>query len=251
MSVSLSPGATSLPGPPSSVIPTFVWLIIAIVAVILLLIILLWYRRRNLTVIVQDSQTPSPVPEAGVSADGPERLSGYTAKDGKITFKGVKKGDYSIKASAAGYNPSIPVKVTVRKTVKYISKLDRIASVSQEGVGGGARSQGVQAQQPQMAVAQPIRQGPAPATAQPQTTSVPSDQRELELEGWGGDRIRQIIKTFQAKGAISPETALTAEELGLSRLFVRIMKRRKGRTIIFIEINGRYYLDQRALQEMK
>jgi hypothetical protein len=36
--------------------------------------------------------------------------------------------------------------------------------------------------------------------------------------------IGEIIKTFQAKGP-SPETALTAEELGLSRLFVRIMKR--------------------------
>lgn len=61
----------------------------------------------------------------------------------------------------------------------------------------------------------------------------------------------EIIRTFQAKGAISPETALTAEELGLSRLFVRIMKRRRGRTRVFVEVNGRYYLDQKALQEMQ
>ena len=61
--------------------------------------------------------------------------------------------------------------------------------------------------------------------------------------------MRQIIKTFQEKGAISPETAMTAEELGLSRIFVRIMKRRKGKTKIFVEVNGRYYLDQEALQE--
>jgi len=71
------------------------------------------------------------------------------------------------------------------------------------------------------------------------------------MEGFGGGRIGEIIKMFQAKGAISPETALTAQELGLSRLFVRIMKRRKGRTRIFVEINGRYYLNQTALQEMK
>jgi len=30
---------------------------------------------------------------------------------------------------------------------------------------------------------------------------------------------------------------------------VRIMKRRKGRTRVFIEVNGRYYLDEKALQE--
>ena len=65
-----------------------------------------------------------------------------------------------------------------------------------------------------------------------------------------GGRIGEIIRTFQAKGAISPETALTADELGLSRIFVRIMKRRRGRTRIFVEINGRYYLDQKALKEM-
>jgi len=29
------------------------------------------------------------------------------------------------------------------------------------------------------------------------------------------------------------------------------MKRRQGRTRIFMEINGKYYLDEKALQEMK
>jgi len=71
------------------------------------------------------------------------------------------------------------------------------------------------------------------------------------MEGFVGGRIGEIIKTFQEKGAISPETALTAQELGLSRIFVRIMKRRRGRTRVFVEINGKYYLDQKALQEMK
>jgi hypothetical protein len=62
-------------------------------------------------------------------------------------------------------------------------------------------------------------------------------------------RIRQTIKTFQEKGAISPETALTAKELGLSRIFVRIMERRKEQTKIFVEVNGKYYLNQEALEE--
>ena len=71
------------------------------------------------------------------------------------------------------------------------------------------------------------------------------------MEGFVGGRISEIIRTFKEKGAISPETALTAQELGLSRIFVRIMKRRRGRTRVFVEINGKYYLDQKALQEMK
>jgi hypothetical protein len=61
----------------------------------------------------------------------------------------------------------------------------------------------------------------------------------------------QFLLSEVAKGAVSPETALTAQELGLSRLFVRIMKRRQGRTRIFMEINGKYYLDEKALRGMK
>ena len=61
--------------------------------------------------------------------------------------------------------------------------------------------------------------------------------------------MRQIIRTFHEKGAVSPETALSADELGLSRLFVRIMKRRQGKTRVFMETNGRYYLNQKALEE--
>jgi hypothetical protein len=63
--------------------------------------------------------------------------------------------------------------------------------------------------------------------------------------------MRQNIKTFQEKGALSPETALSASELGLSRTFVRVMERRKGQTKVFKEINGKYYLDQKALDEQK
>jgi len=265
------------PSPPG--ISVDIWIAVAVVIIILFLIILLWYRRRSLTVTVQDSQKLSPIPKATVSADGPENLSGTTENNGEVIFTNPKKGDYSIRASAAGYNPSIPVTVTVKKTIDYTVRLDRIAPGAQEGavsnappegpgrdkvVGpdegkaslrdSGAMAQGpsLQEQQPQAGVTQPPQQGSAPAMTQTESASAPSDQRGPdELEGWGGERIRQIIKTFQAKGAISPETALTAEELGLSRLFVRIMKRRRGKTTIFMEINGRYYLNQKALQETK
>jgi len=97
---------------------------------------------------------------------------------------------------------------------------------------------------------------PSPSPAPP-NAPIPSPPPPIppggsqELDGFGGERIRQIIRTFQAKGALSPETALTAGELGLSRMFVRILHRRRGRTRVFIEVNGKYYLDQRALQEMK
>jgi hypothetical protein len=80
----------------------------------------------------------------------------------------------------------------------------------------------------------------------------PSEAAEPEdLEGLGGERIQRIARTFQAKGALSPETARTAEELGLSRMFVRIMKRRQGKTRVFVEVNGKYYLDEAALRERK
>jgi hypothetical protein len=79
----------------------------------------------------------------------------------------------------------------------------------------------------------------------------PAPPAPEEEEGFGGERIRAIIETFRAKGALSPESALTAQELGLSRIFVRIMKRRRGKTKVFVEVNGKYYLDENALRAMK
>ena len=236
------------PGPTSPGIPTEVWVII-IAVVVLLLLILLLLRRRNLTVAVQDSQTLSPVREAGVSADGPERLAGYAGRDGRITFKSVKKGDYTIGARAVGYNPSAPVKLSVKKTTECVVKLDRTAPVAPEGPVGTPPSPSLQPQQPSVGDARPIQEGPSPAV-RPQSAPYLSGQEEPDL-GWGGERIREIIKTFQAKGAISPETALTAQELGLSRVFVRIMKRRQGRTRVFMEVDGKYYLNQDALKETR
>jgi hypothetical protein len=95
---------------------------------------------------------------------------------------------------------------------------------------------------------------PSSAAAVTQPEAAPaqvSAETDEGAEGWAGERIRQIIQTFRTKGAVSPETALSAEELGLSRIFVRIMKRRRGKTRVFVEVGGKYYLDEKALQAMK
>ena len=281
-SVSLSPVATTLttstlPGPPgpSPGLTPIDWIIIVIaLAVVLFIIFLLYARRRGFTVKVQDSRTLAPIPKANVTTDGPKNLAGVTDKDGQVKFGEVKEGDYSVQSTAAGYYPSTPAIVNVKKRTEYVVRLNWIGRATAEGAGSHPPSEGprpVEAaglegrqgvtppavpspslprQQPQETVAQPTQAAVTPTETMPAPMAPPPGQQGPEdFEGFGGDRIRQIIKTFQMKGAISPETALTAEELGLSRLFVRIMKRRKGRTTIFMEINGRYYLNQDALKE--
>jgi len=262
-SVSSSSSTQTSPSPPSNGIPTLVWVIIAIVVILLLLLFLLYGRRRGFVVTVLDSGTSTPISGASVSATGPKDLSGVTGDHGEADFGAVKDGDYTVNASAAGYNPSTPIVVRVEKRTKHTMKLERLAPTSQGRIGGGASPTGPnvggamtptsvsQTQHGQGGVAQTLRPGPATAVTQPEPVSPSGQPGPDELEGWGGGRIREIIRTFQAKGAISPETAKTAEELGLSRLFVRIMKRRKGRTMIFVEVNGKYYLNQKALEEMK
>jgi hypothetical protein len=260
ISVSTSSSTQTSPAPPLKGIPTLIWIIIVVI-IILLIFFLLYGRRRGFVVTVLDSGTSSPVSKASVSATGPKDLSGITNDNGKVDFGTVKEGDYTVNASAAGYSLSTPVVVRVKKKTKYTKKLDRLAPINQGGIGGNAPPAGPSAgeamtppsisqnQRAQGGVAQPSKPGPSLTTTQPESVT-PSEQRGPdEFEGWGGGRIREIIKTFQAKGAVSPETAMTAEELGLSRLFVRIMKRRKGKTMIFMEINGKYYLNQKALQD--
>jgi hypothetical protein len=258
LSFSMTPSAplisTSPSSPSSSGLSSIEWVIIGIVVVAaLILIFVVWTRRgRELTVTVLDSGTLSPLSGAGVSLEGPKSFSGSTGKDGRVAFGGVKAGDYSIKAAAAGYGPSDPATVSVKRTTARTVRLDRVApSVPEGGAPGAAPEEPSRLPPlPPSAVAQPIPPGVTPTTTRP-APSPPGPPEPEESEGWGGERIREIIRTFQAKGALSPETALTADELGLSRLFVRIMKRRRGKTRVFAEINGRYYLDEKALREMK
>jgi len=272
-SVSLTPVATTLttstlttsaqpgPAPAPAGLPWFVWVIIILLAALFFFIIL-WYRRRGFTVKALDLRTHSAIPDASVTAKGPEKLSGVTAKDGKVDFGSVDEGDYTIEVTASGYIPSAPVTIKVRKKTEYTVKLDRTGLGVPESTGGNAPSEApsreanvtapssLGTQRPQTGFTRPPQEVAPSAMTQP-GAELPPEQQVLDLEGFGGPRMRQIIRTFQEKGAISPETALTADELGLSRLFVRIMKRRQGKTRVFMEINGRYYLNQEALKDMQ
>lgn len=61
----------------------------------------------------------------------------------------------------------------------------------------------------------------------------------------------EIIARFREKGATSPERAMTSEELGLPPRFEQAMHRRLGATGIFVEVNGRYYLDEARLKQVQ
>ena len=64
-------------------------------------------------------------------------------------------------------------------------------------------------------------------------------------------RLYEAIAIFRQKGATSPETALTLQELGLPPEFQDLMSRRLGQSGIVVEVNGRYYLDEKRLEETR
>ena len=64
-------------------------------------------------------------------------------------------------------------------------------------------------------------------------------------------RIIEIVGKFKEKGATSPEKAMTAQELGLGPRFEEAMQRRLGKTGIFVEVNGKYYLSEVRLREVQ
>lgn len=257
LSVSVIPTASSLGSTPSSSstgLSSVEWLLIVLVviAVLVLLVVLRSRGRRNLTVRVVDSGNLSPVAGAGVSADGPAHLSGSTGADGRIAFGTVKPGDYSVQAGARGYAPSPAATVPVQRSIEHTVRLDRSPFSPPATVVSVAPSPAPPPPPPVMPTPTAPPAAPVPVAPAPKAAPAPSEPTGLEdLGGWTGERLREIVKTFQAKGALSPETALTAEELGLSRMFVRIMRRRRGKTRVFVEVNGRYYLDESALHQMK
>ncbi len=64
-------------------------------------------------------------------------------------------------------------------------------------------------------------------------------------------RLEEIIEKFRQKDAMSPEKALTTIELGLPPRFEEAMHRRLGRTGIFVEVNGKYYLNEEKLKQIQ
>lgn len=65
------------------------------------------------------------------------------------------------------------------------------------------------------------------------------------------EHLLDTIEKFRQKGALSPEKAMTAEELGLPAEFKERMKRRLGQLGVFVEVNGKYYLSEEQLKEVK
>ena len=64
------------------------------------------------------------------------------------------------------------------------------------------------------------------------------------------DRIMKIAEIFKEKGAVSPETAISLEELGLSPQFSMMMQGGIGQSGVFLEINAKYYLSEEQLEQM-
>jgi hypothetical protein len=64
-------------------------------------------------------------------------------------------------------------------------------------------------------------------------------------------RLHEIIERFRQKGATSPEKAMTIQELGLPPRFEEAMHRRVGQLGIFVEINGKYYLNEERLKQIQ
>jgi hypothetical protein len=63
-------------------------------------------------------------------------------------------------------------------------------------------------------------------------------------------RLFDIVDTFKKKGATSPDTALTMEELGLPPQFF-MMQSRMGSDGFIQEFNGKYYLSEKRFEEMQ
>ncbi len=147
----------------------------------------------------------------------------------------------------------MPISVSVKNKTEVVIKLNPAPSEAPkvDSSGSGPDNEG----KATFSVATETQQTQAPAQTTPILAPTPppppSQQEPTEPQGWRDEKIQEIIQKFQEKGAISPQTALTAKELGLSRIFVRIMERRKEQTKIFVEVNGKYYLDQKALEEKK
>jgi len=65
------------------------------------------------------------------------------------------------------------------------------------------------------------------------------------------DRIIKIAEVFKEKGAVSPETAMSLEELGLPHQFSMMMQRGIGQSGVFLKYNAKYYLSEEQFEQIK
>jgi hypothetical protein len=71
------------------------------------------------------------------------------------------------------------------------------------------------------------------------------------MPSMGHGRILEIVETFRKNGAMSPETAMALEELGLPPMFGMMLQGPMGQSGIFVEHNGKYYLSEERLRRMQ
>lgn len=64
-------------------------------------------------------------------------------------------------------------------------------------------------------------------------------------------RINELVERFREKGATSPDKALTIQELELPPHFEAAMHRRLSQSGIFVEVNGKYYLNEERLKQVQ
>jgi ATP-binding cassette subfamily B protein len=64
-------------------------------------------------------------------------------------------------------------------------------------------------------------------------------------------RMREIVETFREKGATSPDKALSLEDLELPPMFGMMMQSPMGQSGIFNEVDGKYYISEERLNNMR
>jgi hypothetical protein len=87
--------------------------------------------------------------------------------------------------------------------------------------------------------------------AKPAVNAPATPQRPFRAGPFMRKRVLRLVQIFRSKGAVSPDRAMTIEELGLGPRFQLAMSRRLGRLGIFVEQNGRYYLSEQRLNEFR
>lgn len=60
----------------------------------------------------------------------------------------------------------------------------------------------------------------------------------------------EVVARFREKGAVSPEKAMTIEELGLPPQFETAMNKHLDQSGVFVEINGKYYFSEEKLKQI-
>ena len=97
----------------------------------------------------------------------------------------------------------------------------------------------------------PIRLTPA----EPQRLHIHQSEPQMIGHGpksvRGHERLLEIVDIFIKKGATSPESAMTSEELGLPPKFWMMLQDHIGQSGLLVENQGKYYISQEQLKQMR